>query len=216
MLTNHPPYGPLQFRGIGISWSNVLTHADMVAFAAGLAKHTSLQSLELFFFPLDTSEAMALIVDAVISLRLRRLSLLKCRCTPAIWLPALTRLINAGWLKDLDIAYSDTGQLLLDDEPTRLFCEAVLASGLTKDYFLMYVSGSDLAAVRDAVLFVNCRQAIKYWIRVVMRCRVHLSPYPNEIGDVASHTRVRIISKSVASSVSTSKLMKPPPPNLSV
>ena len=98
MLTNHPPYGPLRLRGIKIRNRDILTHADVGVLATDLAKHTSLETLTLERFTVDNAEAMAVIVDAAISLRLRSLCLDKCQF-PGSTLPEFMRLMKAGWLK---------------------------------------------------------------------------------------------------------------------
>lgn len=150
----------------------------MGALAADLAKHTSLQTLGLWKFPIDTAEAMAVLVDAAISLRLRSLSLRNCQFSPAT-LPEVTRLIKAGWLNSLEIGFLTLPQLFGDDEPSRLFCEVFLTSGLTGEYWLMYVGSSNLAVVRGAVLFVNCRRKVEEWVPVWAKSRgIDLPAYP--------------------------------------
>ena len=100
---------------------------------------------------LDTAAAMGAVVDACISLRLRSLKMFTCRVAPAT-LPELTRLIDAGVLRELTLNVYDSFD---EAESTRLFVAAVRASAMTKLEILEYVSPK---IVVDAAAFINARQ----------------------------------------------------------
>ena len=70
---------------------------------------------------------MNAVADAAIALRLRYLSLSECSCEDET-IPALTRIVYAGFLRFLTIYDIDEVLFDDDDEDTHRFCDAVRAT----------------------------------------------------------------------------------------
>ena len=150
MLRNEPPFQALQLRRLW-SYGGLGTSARMVAFGSDLRCHASLEELGLCGAALDTAAAMGVLVDSCIALHLRKLWLMGCDVSPGA-LPALTRLIAAGALRDLNV--DNRGVQLFDetDESTRFFCTAVRASPMTR---LVLIGGGMPSAVVEAVALIS-------------------------------------------------------------
>jgi hypothetical protein len=78
-LLNEAPFGALRVRRLCVNLSHE-NEADVVALAADVAAHASLEELALFEAPLETAAALDAVVDAALAHRLRRVSLEECGC----------------------------------------------------------------------------------------------------------------------------------------
>ena len=155
LLLKQEPFSHLQLTQLCLSGAPELTDDVAVfSFAKQLIDHGhTLTGLTFYYAPLDTAAAMGAIVDAAISLRLSRLSLEFCHATPAT-IPALTRLVAAGWLRILRI--SNVGMLFDEGaDATRLFCNAVRTPSLTFCDMLGVGHGNELDELAATVSFVH-------------------------------------------------------------
>ena len=103
---------------------------------------------------LNTSVALGALVDACISLSLRKLVLDGCHIVPAV-LPQLTRLIAAGKVRELDVGNLHVQMFDETHESTRLFIAAVRASYMTR--LSLANLGVLPESVMDAAAFINAR-----------------------------------------------------------
>jgi hypothetical protein len=133
-LRNEPPYGPLHIRRLNF-YMRQHAHeglAGVLALAADVAVHGSLQEVQLFDADLRTAAAVDAIVDAAVTRRLRAVLFSECALTPAS-VPALVRLIGGGALTALTVL--EQPQLL--DVPGATLLGAALRANtrLTMLYF---------------------------------------------------------------------------------
>ena len=133
LLLKQEHFSNLQLTQLWVRNAPELTGDDAVSsFAKLLVEHGhTLTKLSLDDAPLNTAAAMGAIVDAAITLHLSELQLKRCRATPTT-VPALTRLVAAGWLRDLDISNDSIALFEEGADATRLFCDAVRASSLKR------------------------------------------------------------------------------------
>jgi hypothetical protein len=105
VLRTEASFGPLRVRRLYASLYGD-DEAGVVAFAADVAAHTSLQELALTFARLETGGALDAVVDAALALRLISVSLEQCHFSPAS-APALARLLGGNALTTLECLYTD-------------------------------------------------------------------------------------------------------------
>ena len=156
MLRNEAPFGALRLRYIHIHDTTGWTggQAAVASFCSDLRRHVSLEALGLARAPVNAAEAMGALVDACISLRLRILHLIHCDLTPAV-VPALTRLVTAGALREIEIADIGRDNFFTDEGETQRFCAAVRASSINKiDMFGFHAC----AAIRALTDYINARR----------------------------------------------------------
>ena len=128
MLRNESPlFAPLRMLRLAQIMTADEGEAGVVALAAGVAAHASLQRLDLHRAALGTAVALDALVDAAI---LRRLHTLECRdCSlTAASIPALVRLIEGGALTVLKLHSRDTDGPLLDAPGAALLAAALRGS----------------------------------------------------------------------------------------
>ena len=100
-LRNEAPFGPLRVRRLRAGANLRDTdEAGVVAFAADVVAHASLTGLELRRAPLQTPAALDAVVDAALARRMERVTLYRCRFSPAS-APALARLLSSDALTTL-------------------------------------------------------------------------------------------------------------------
>ena len=152
MLRNKAPFQGLRLRRLRMS-DGLNSPAKVATFCSNLRRHASIEQLNLGSAVLDTSDAMGSVVDACIALRVRYLDLYWCRVAPTL-LPELTRLIEAGALRELIVQSSEFYAMDVFDESTLHFVAAVRASAMTRLYFNTRRVPADVAS---AVAFINAR-----------------------------------------------------------
>jgi hypothetical protein len=104
-LRNEAPFGPLRVLRLEAQIGDRMAEADVVAFAADVAAHTSLVQLTLKWAPLGTPAALDAVVDAALARRFHTIVLHRCRICAAS-APALTRLLGGDALTTLKIEHS--------------------------------------------------------------------------------------------------------------
>jgi hypothetical protein len=129
MLRNEPPFQPLRLRSLGVEFdprtdADEAARASVLALAADLAAHASLNRLDLWGAPLGTPATLNAVVDAALAGQIASLYLWHCRLSPAS-APALARLLGSGTLTVLDVAQS---RHLLDGPSAALLGEALRAN----------------------------------------------------------------------------------------
>jgi hypothetical protein len=100
VLRNEPPFGPLRVRQLNLSEDSTLE--SVLAVAADLATHASLESFRLQVVPLDVPAALDAVVDAALVRRVSSLGLRDCCLSPDS-APALARLLGGNALTQLNI-----------------------------------------------------------------------------------------------------------------
>jgi hypothetical protein len=126
MLLNEPPFGPLRLKCLHVSDVDVLN----AAFAEQIAAHSSLTELVLHDIVLDAASANT-VADAVVAGRLSKLEFDDCEM-PEV-LPAISRILNTGSLRALDVINIWTiGGLFEDQNTLPAFCESLRAARLSK------------------------------------------------------------------------------------
>lgn len=155
MLNCDSPYKPLRIRMLSVAVDSLENDAEKDAFLGEVQSHVCLQKI-IFGGPgLNTVAFMNKLVDVAVALRLLALRLSNCYCTPDTT-PTLTKLITAGWLRELELEnITEEVQLFDDDENARLFAKAVCALSLTK--LLLRKVGLLPAHVVQAALVANAR-----------------------------------------------------------
>jgi hypothetical protein len=136
MLRNEPPFQPLRLRVLRVHFDEGVAdenEASVVALAADLAAHASLQRVELVSAPINTLTALDAVVDAALALQIVSLRFITCRMLPAS-APALARLLGGDALKTLYV-YQD-GQQLLDSPSAALVGSALRANVTLTELFL--------------------------------------------------------------------------------
>jgi len=122
LLRNDPPYGPLRVSQLQLySTYGDVSAADVLALAAAVAAHESLEGLdvaEMHFAP-----GLNALVDAAAERRVLRLNLQSCD-VDAESVPALVRLLQRGSLTDLHISFS-TGFPLAQEASVPTLCAAL-------------------------------------------------------------------------------------------
>lgn len=163
VLRRVPPFGPVCLSSLFVNhpgaWRD---EADVASFAADLEAHGSLSDLVIGgAADVDhlTAVGMGALVDACISLRVKSLWLISFGCWLAC-LPAITRLVSAGWLQRLAIRNGahDDMNLFEDGEHTRHFCNAVRASPLMS--CMLDGVGPPNAVVDEVIALIAQRRAI--------------------------------------------------------
>jgi hypothetical protein len=107
--------------------------AGVLALAADVAVHASLQEVQLFNADLRTAAAADAIVDAAVTRRLRAVLFSECALTPAS-VPALVRLIGGGALTALTVF--DQVHTMLDVPGATLLGAALRANARLTTLFL--------------------------------------------------------------------------------
>ncbi len=122
ILRNEAPFGPLHVRHLRalIGYED---EAGIVAFAADVAAHASLQALSLLYAQLDTAAALDAVVDAALARRMHRVLFRHCDLSPAS-APALARLLGGDALTTLECE----GMHLLDAPVARVLVAALRAN----------------------------------------------------------------------------------------
>jgi hypothetical protein len=113
VLSNEPPFTAVRVRHLEVGTDEAMYEeaaAGMLALAAAMATHDSLQAVDIINDQVHTLGVLDALVDAALACRLRRFALLNCGITPAC-APALARLLRGGTLQELEI--SDTEVPLL-------------------------------------------------------------------------------------------------------
>jgi hypothetical protein len=139
-LRNEAPFGPLRVRMLTAVLRNA-DEASFVPFAAGVAAHTSLLGLTLYYAPLNTPAALDAVVDAALAQRMHTLALEFCLVSPAT-APALARLLSGHALSKLRCV----GVNLVDAPAAR-----VLAAALRANSTLTSLALHNAGVFRDAV-----------------------------------------------------------------
>jgi hypothetical protein len=97
MLRNEGTYGPLRLHGIELTYNGAdaqLEAETLVAFAADLATHASLERLWLVYVPF-TRATLDAVVDAALAVQMSEIMLLASPIS-TLAAPALTRLVTGG------------------------------------------------------------------------------------------------------------------------
>ncbi len=94
MLRKEGAFAPLALRELFVTVGPV-AHAELLAFAADVARHRSLRELVLETAPLNVPGALDAVVDAALAAPLHRLRLWRCGLSPAS-APSLARLLREG------------------------------------------------------------------------------------------------------------------------
>ena len=161
LLRNEPPFGPLRMSSMHVRMVEGASDADVLATAADLTAHASLEALEFggsWRFP--GAAAADAVVDAALSLRLSGLDLYFCGLSPA-WAPSLTRLLSSVALKYLQL--NGSGQTLLDAPSAALLAPALRASSLTRfELFSSYFfrEAASAAMLLDALTAHPCLRVL--------------------------------------------------------
>jgi hypothetical protein len=103
LLRNEAPFGPMRVRRLTAHLGGV-DEAGVVAFAADLAGHASLNGMQLHFAPLHMPAALDAVVDAALARRIQSLTMHDCYLSPAS-APALARLLGGDALTTLECRF---------------------------------------------------------------------------------------------------------------
>jgi hypothetical protein len=122
-LRNEAPFGPLRVRHLYVPGLRGEDEASVVALAADVAAHTSLEGLHLQYAPLGSPAALDAVVDAALARRLQSVTLDTCHLSPAS-APALARLLSSDALTTLRCVDA----VLLDAPAGRLLAAALRAN----------------------------------------------------------------------------------------
>jgi hypothetical protein len=126
-LRNEAPFGPLRVRNLYGDLYNLPYEQGIVALAADVAAHASLEGLSLQNAGLGTDELDA-VVDAALAQRLQSVSLNSCRLSH--WsVPALARLLGSEALTTL--ACQNAGHMGLLNAPAARVLAAALRANAT-------------------------------------------------------------------------------------
>jgi hypothetical protein len=141
-LRNEAPFGPLRLQSLFASFRFRVDEAGVIAFAADVAAHASLQRLTLYELPLHTAAALDAVVDAALARHMHTVSFYDCSLPPAS-APALARLLGGDALTTLIIQEEE----LLDAPASRVLAAALRANGTLTSLTLKRVGVfDDLAA----------------------------------------------------------------------
>jgi hypothetical protein len=121
-LRNEAPFGLLRVVHLNAEFGDV-DEAGVVALAADVAAHASVNRLELQFAPLNTPAALDAVVDAALARRMHTVALHACGLSRAS-APALARLLGGGALTSLSCA----GMRLLDAPAAAVLAAALRAN----------------------------------------------------------------------------------------
>jgi hypothetical protein len=102
MLRNELPFQPLRLHALRIIFAHDADEASLLAVAADLTAHASLQRADLFNAPLDTPAALEAVVNVALARQFTFLGLWYCHLSP-VSAPALVRLLGTGTLTELHI-----------------------------------------------------------------------------------------------------------------
>jgi hypothetical protein len=138
VLRNEAPFGPLRVRRLHV-FLCLVDEAGITALAGDVAAHASFEELILENAPLNSEAALDAVVDAALTRRLRRVTLLGCRLSPAS-APALARLLGGNALMALSL-----GDAVILDAPAA----AVLAAALRANTTLTSLTLGCLGVWRD-------------------------------------------------------------------
>jgi hypothetical protein len=138
MLRNEAPFGPLHVRHLKVfakkeegaeeeeeEAEEPIDGADLLALAAAMRQHASLQGFRLQDVPLDTPAVLDAFIDVALERRLSELWMDRCSLSPAS-APALARLLGSAALTELWIL--NNGSQLLDAAAAALLADALWAS----------------------------------------------------------------------------------------
>ena len=180
MLRNEAPmFAPLRMLELHYQRFGYEGEAGVVALAAGVAAHASLQSLDLHGAALGTAAALDALVDAAILRRLHTLECWNCGLTAAS-LPSLARLVEAGVLTVLKLDSLPTSDALLDVPGSALLGAALRGNACFTELHVECARLWD--SVEAGVTLVNAlvgHQSLKM-LRFVMLCA-----YGDEFGGPA-------------------------------
>jgi len=129
-LRNEPPFAPLRLRQLSVFFNGDEAEATVVAFAADLAAHASLESLWFDSAPLGTPAALNAVVDAALARRMHTIELVGCEISHAS-APTLARLLGGSALTTLCCKYG---------KPLDAPAAAVLAAALRANSTLTSLS----------------------------------------------------------------------------
>jgi hypothetical protein len=124
MLRNEPPFQPLCVLALTLDCRGVADEASVLALAADLAAHASLQRVELREAPLNNLVALDAVVDAALARQFGSLQFSFCHLSPAS-VPALARLLRGGTLTQLIIFQNEA---VLDGPSAALLGDALRAN----------------------------------------------------------------------------------------
>jgi len=126
-LLEEPQFAPVRLQAMRLEEQGGFP-LDVPAASAKIALHTSLLRLELVNVDLDTEPALVAVVNLAVS-QLQHLIISFCDLSPAS-LPALTRMLGSGSLKELFIY--NVSVTLLVGASVPAFCAALRASRLVE------------------------------------------------------------------------------------
>jgi hypothetical protein len=136
LLRNEAPFEPLRVRLLNVAKKDEdededeeerIDDADLLALAAAMRQHVSLETVWLQDVPLGTPAVLDAFVDASLARCFSKLSLERCSLSPAS-APALTRLLGSAALTDLWIVNEEM-QLL--DVPASTLLAGALGANTT-------------------------------------------------------------------------------------
>jgi hypothetical protein len=145
MLRNEAPFGPLCVRFLylekeqqaeGAEEEERVDDADVLALAAAMREHASLQAVWLENVPLDTPAVLDAFTNAALARRVTELCFDCCSLSPAC-APALARLLSSTALTHLGVA--GNGGPLLDAPAAALLTAALRANTTLRFLHLNYV-----------------------------------------------------------------------------
>jgi hypothetical protein len=122
MLRNEAPFEVLRVQRLR-AFLPELDEAGVVAFAASVAAHASLEGLILYRASLTTPAALDAVIDAALAHRLHSVELCDCGLTP-VSAPALARLLGSGALTTLECSNAT----MLDMPAARVLAAALRAN----------------------------------------------------------------------------------------
>jgi hypothetical protein len=148
MLRNEGAYGPLRLHGLELTYNGEhgqLEDEDVVALAADLATHASLEQLWLVDVPF-TPATLDAVVDAALAVQMSEIMLLVCPIS-TLAAPALTRLVAGG--TRLHTLVVEPVEQLLDTATATALGNALRANSTLKtlDLGLSYLWKEPAAAV---------------------------------------------------------------------
>jgi hypothetical protein len=128
LLQGRGVFAPLRVRALSFDERGSVIFADteqLLALAERFAEHVWLTELEFVDVPLDDAAALDAVVDAALTRRLVRVSLLDCSLSPAS-VPALSRLVGGGALNSFIVR--NDGEQLFDEPTAALIADAIRAN----------------------------------------------------------------------------------------
>jgi hypothetical protein len=144
LLRNEAPFGPLRVRFLNVATDEAgaeeerVDDADLLALAAAMREHASLEGMWMEDVPLDTPAVLDAFVDASLARCLMHLTFDRCSLSPAS-APALTRLLGGGALTRLVVIGGGLGLL---DAPAAALLAGVLRANTTLHF--LRLTGVDL------------------------------------------------------------------------